>query len=294
MRTNTPKSPVSHSDHNSKFWLSTILLFVSSCLNAAQVVPVVQLQAAPVLDGTDEEWRDVSLVSVPMRKTKPKNKTEVDQVAVKAGVFDDYVYLYLTWKDDSESIEHKPFIWDDKIGKYMQQQSYEDRVAIQFEMTGDYTTNWLSGKSFTADMWHWKAFRSNTVGLVHDKKTVVSSEKLLRSYSAVSDNGNPIYIQRPSDDGDRLYKSQRLTSKQEEKMPKYILYPNPQGSVADIRAKGVWQNGVWHVEMVRKLRTGHQDDVEFKQGVAVKAGIAVFNATGDDDHTVSDTLIFQF
>ena len=77
-------------------------------------------------------------------------------------------------------------------------------------------------------------------------------------------------------------------------MPKYKLHPNPQGSIADVKAKGVWRDGRWHLELSRKLDTGHSDDTQFALKQAVRGGIAVFDASSEDDHIISETLLFQF
>ena len=77
-------------------------------------------------------------------------------------------------------------------------------------------------------------------------------------------------------------------------MPKYIVNAGAKGSIADIKAKGVWKNGMWTLELKRKMNTGHGDDIAFKKGQAIKGGIAVFDRTGDDDHAISETLTFQF
>lgn len=278
-------------------WLglaASLLSMMPITLYAEQVVPIAPLAAAPVVDGMGSEWSAVNGVEIALRKIRAEHKTEVDSITVKGGVFGDRIYFYLSWKDSTENVEHKPFVWDEQQGRYLQSTELEDRLALQFAMSGDYTTDWLSGNSFTADMWHWKAFRSNTLGLAHDKQTIISDKKLLRSYEGHTPQGVPVYIRRPSDSGDRLYRSQRYRERQEEKMSKYAMSTDPQGSIADIKAKGVWREGDWHLEISRKLNTRHADDVIFQPGQSVRGGIAVFDGTGDDDHRVSDTLIFQF
>ncbi|MEH6824737.1 MAG: ethylbenzene dehydrogenase-related protein [Motiliproteus sp.] len=263
-------------------------------LSAAQVVPITSLSAAPVLDGKGSEWNEVGGVEIALRKTHPEHKTDVSSVRIKGGVYGDRVYFYLTWKDSTENTEHKPFAWNEQQGRYIQTTALEDRLALQFEMSGDYSTDWLAGNSFTADMWHWKAFRSNMLGLAHDKQTIISDKKLLRSYEGHTPQGNPVYILRPSDSGDRLYRSQRYRERQEDKMPKYVISTDPQGSITDIKANGVWREGAWHLEMSRQLNTTHADDVLLQPGQSVRGGVAIFDGTGDADHSVSDTLIFQF
>jgi len=71
-------------------------------------------------------------------------------------------------------------------------------------------------------------------------------------------------------------------------------YTSNEGSITDVKAKGVWKNGMWLLEIKRKMDTGHPDDVVFVKGKAVKAGIGIFNHSETDDHTISETLIFQF
>src|SRR5574341_411651 len=46
-------------------------------------------------------------------------------------------------------------------------------------------------------------------------------------------------------------------------VPGYILSKPAGPSWNDITAKGTWDNGVWTVEMSRKLGTGHKDDIQF-------------------------------
>ncbi len=170
----------------------------------------------------------------------------------------------------------------------------EDRITIQFVMEGEYTSNWLSGNTFKADTWHWKAARSNPAGVAHDKMTIISNEPIKKAYKGTAEDGSTIYIKRPSDQGDKLYTTKRYATKKQETMPKYIMTENPQGSVADVKASGAWKNGAWALETCRKLNTGNPDDVVFSKGNAVKGAIAVFNHSGDDDHNHSDTLTFQF
>jgi hypothetical protein len=277
--------------------VSAALLVVGSLTSGsvlAETITMHQLSAAPRVDGSSADWNGVGNTTVKLRKTLPNGKSDVRSVSVKGGVFGDEVYFLLQWKDSTADKQHKPFIWDAGKNKYVGGKQREDRMAIQFAMEGDYTTDWASGNAFKADMWHWKAFRSNTLGLVHDKMTIIGVEPLKRAYKVAAENGRTLYIQRPSDAGTKLYTTKRYSKKEQDTMPKYILADNPEGSVSDVKAKGVWRNGVWTVEIKRKLNTGHSDDVVFAKGKAVKGGIAIFNRTGDDDHTISDTLTFKF
>ncbi len=238
------------------------------------------------------EWSCATKVS--LTKTNPDGKSDITWVDVKFGTFDGNVCFVFQWNDSSHDYHHKPYVWNEGSGKYEKGSQREDRLAVQFAMGGDYDTNWFSGKEFQADIWHWKSARSNPAGLAQDKMTIVSKTKTKKAYEGKAQDGSTIYIKRPSDAGDKLYKTKRYATKEEAIMPKYIATDNPQGSVTDVKAKGVWANGSWTLEGCRKMNTGNADDVVFSNGKPVKGGIAVFNHTGDDDHNHSGNLVFQF
>ncbi|MBF0289044.1 MAG: hypothetical protein HQM14_14595 [SAR324 cluster bacterium] len=261
---------------------------------SGQTIKIHHLTSEPVLDGLDSDWKGLSEVLIPLKKETSAFEDSVKELYIKGGVFGDSVYFFIRWQDETHDIVHKPFVWDQQKNKYVNGPQREDRLAIQFEMTGNYTTDWLSGNNFKADMWHWKASRSNPIGLVHDKMTTVSSLKMLRSYKTQDRQGKDIYFFRPSDKGSQLYITKRYRKKQQNLMPKYIINKEPHGSVADIKAKGIWTNKSWYLELKRKLNTGNADDVIFVKGKAIKGGIAVFNHSENDQHTISETLIFQF
>lgn len=258
-------------------------------------IKIHKLSKAPVLDGSDAEWGKIEAVKIPLSHINPKMKVRVDSVMLRGAVSGDRIYFIAQWKDEAANDKtHKPFVWDEGKKKYGQdKKALEDRFAMQFEISGDYTTNWLSGNSFVADMWHWKAFRSNTIGLAHDKKTVISTKKIRKSFRGNTADGKKVYISRPGDAGDKLYKTMRYREKENNVMPKYKLNPGAKGSVADVKANGVWKNGMWTLELSRKLNTGNDDDVEFILGKTLKGGIAVFNNSGNRDHFYSPVLLYQ-
>lgn len=260
----------------------------------AQTITVTELSFNPVIDGLASEWTGIATTSVPLTQSRAGGKSDITSIDVKFGTAGGNVCFLFQWKDSSYDFQHKPYVWNEGSGKYETGPQREDRLAVQFAMEGDYDTNWLSGKEFKADIWHWKSARSNPAGLAQDKMTIVSKTKIKKAYEGKAQDGSTIYIKRPSDAGDKLYKTKRYATKEETIMPKYIAADNPQGSVADVKAKGVWANGSWVLEGCRKLNTGNADDIVFTKGTAVKGGIAVFNQSGDDDHNYSGNLVFQF
>lgn len=256
------------------------------------VVSVVPLQEAPVLDGRIEDWV-VDVQRIVLHKSHSEVSVELTELELWAGYHGDAIYFAIRWADSSPDSQHKPYIWSDESQRYVVSKQREDRLAIQFQMEGEYDVNWLSGKSFKADMWHWKSARSAPIGLAHDKMTIVSREKVTRSFKAEAANGKPIYIRRPSDAGDKLYINKRYGLRENKQMPKYLLSTSVSGSVADVKAAQRWNDGRWTVELSRKLNTNHDDDVVFDPGKDVPGGIAVFNRSGDANHVISDNLLFK-
>ena len=280
------------------FAISISCLSLSAPTASATTGPVVQVHALDtpiVLDGDATDWLGIPAVEIALKPTESGLSASVPSVKVKAGIHGEHVSMYFEWADSTEDTMHKPWQWDDQKERYVKGPQREDRLAVQFRIDGDYTTNWLSGQEFTADMWHWKSSRSNPLNIVHDKSTKVSRKKLLRSYSTIAPDGEKMYIARPGDEGDKLYKTTRYVDKELPIMPKYLLLDRaPEGSVADVEAKGVWRHGKWHLEVRRRLDTQHDDDVKFSVGSAIAGGIAIFNQSDNNEHTVSDVITFQF
>lgn len=275
-------------------FIATSLVISFFGTTSAQEVSVNKLSTAPVLDGSDSDWQGISETVIPLKKSGTNVTVAIPSVSIKSGIIGDEIYIFMQWDDATKDDQHKPFIWNSAQNKYVAGEQREDRLALQFEMDGDYTVNWLSGNSFEADTWHWKAARSNPIGLVHDKRTIIGTAPVKKAYKATTENGATIYIQRPGDKGDKLYTTKRYSTKEKDMMPKYILATDPKGSVADVHCKGIWKDGKWSLEIKRKLNTGHPDDIVFTEGKTVKAGLAVFDHSGDDNHVISDTFNFQF
>ncbi len=266
-----------------------ISFFLLQSAFAQSTIPVITLDVPPQIDGNPSDWQNYDAIQIPL-----EGPLDIENVNVKAGISDDEIFFIFQWQDDSHDSKHKPHIWNSTKEKYSPGKQREDRFAINFGMEGDFTHDWLSGKSFKADMWHWKAARTNPIGLAHDKQTIITTIKSKKAYETKAENGQLIYILRPSDSGDKLYSTARYATKKKRVMPKYILNQNATGSITDVKAKGVWKDGQWTLELKRKLNTGNADDIVFTRGSAVPSAIAVFDHSGDENHNFSKTLTFQF
>lgn len=251
----------------------------------------VQAQRAPqaiVLDGNTKDWVSVPVTQIPLR-----GSGGVDMVDFRVVIRDDMIYVLAEWDDASENILHKPYKWNEAASRYEKTNEKEDRLAISIELSGNFTTNKMDGTEFEADIWHWKANRSNSVGIAHDKWWKVSKMPFDSAEERDSASGEAIYLARRSDAGPKLYRATKYVAKQAEVMPRYIINQSPKGSIADIQAKGVWADGRWQLELARKLNTGHSDDAVIPINGAIKFAIAAFNGVDSEQHSVSEIIVLK-
>ncbi len=262
--------------------------FTATSAAAEQVLQAAAIDQAITLDGDVADWANVAAITVPLA-----GRGKVDSVQLKAAVHDGMVYILAVWDDSSEDIIHKPFKWNEASQAYKKMKKMEDRLALTFKMSGDFTNNKIGGSAFTADVWHWKASRSNPAGIAHDKWWKTSTEPFEKAKEFKTPDGGKVYMRRMSDAGDRLYKPVKYDSKQDDVMPRYEVNMNAQGSIADIAAKGVWRNGRWYLELARKLDTGHDDDAVIPANGIIEMAVAAFNGVDGKKHSVSEKLVLK-
>ena len=246
------------------------------------------VEKAMVLDGQVSDWNGIAATKVqvtPAVNGDAKNYTGIIDVEVRAAVHGDTIFVLAQWPDDSQDITHKTLHWNKDKDIYEEGADLEDRLALSFDMGGDFTACMLGGTEYKADVWHWKAFRSQSAGLAHDKMHILSYDQMPKAKKHPGRNGKEVWLLRPSDQGDKLYKSQRPLDNIGASIPRYLVNSSPQGSVADVKAAAKWEKGNWTLELSRKMDTGNSDDVKFKRGQTYKAALAVFNHTGDDHHS---------
>ena len=140
----------------------------------------------------------------------------------------------------------------------------------------------FSDDNYTADVWYWKANRTNPAGYADDKQQILSDAPGKKSEFKESATGKIRYLARKSDAGKSAYKEMKEPPT-EMSTPLVDRYPprTPEGSRADVQAKGVWKNGFWIIEFARKLKTGHDDDVSFDLNKGPYLfGVSIFSLYG--------------
>ena len=263
-----------------------LTLAASLPAQAETTINAARLKAPITLDGNIDDWAGIAPVTVPLSEVGRKGG-HVSSVEIRTAVHGDMFYMLAVWEDSDESKLHKPYRWDEASQSYKATKIGEDRFMVSLPMEGPFTDNKLDGSEFTADVWYWKSQRSNTAGLAHDKNWRVSPEPFKKAERFRGPDGNTVYLKRSSDAGDKLYSSLKYDTKEDELMPRYKVNTAAQGSIADVKARGVWRNGRWYLELARKLDTGHDDDAVIPAAGTIEISFAVSNGTTGGDHSVS-------
>lgn len=259
---------------------------------AETTIDTATLKAPIVLDGNIDDWAGIAPVTVPLTDVGRRGGG-VASVEIRTAVHGDMFYMLAVWEDSDESKLHKPYQWDETAQSYKATKIGEDRFMVALPIEGRFTANKLDGSEFTADAWYWKSQRSNTAGLAHDKKWQVSTQPFEKATSFRGPNGNTVYLRRSSDSGDKLYNSLKYDAKEADMMPRYKVNTAAQGSIADVKARGVWRDGRWYLELARRLDTGHGDDAVIPAAGAIEITFAVANGTTGGDHSVSGKYVLN-
>ena len=234
-----------------------------------------KVKIAPVIDGNadDAGWsRAKPLVTYdPLAKVR---------LTVRAVYTDDTIFILATFPDQTENRDHKTQVWVAEQSRYRIGYDREDTFVIKWSMeTGPVDLRVDAEEPYRADIWFWKAHRTDHAGHADDKSHVYSSLQTPGSKPVLSRNGRRFYLKRPGDAGKAAYETIVHGEHVGDRAPLY-KHGAPQGSRADVRAKGNWRNGGWTVEFSRKLVTNNPDDLQLDAGGAYNLGVSRFEIAG--------------
>lgn len=248
----------------------------------------------PTLDGRIEAlWEQAPLLRVIVREAMGAGApVEVLLRAVHTG---DSLYVLAQWPDVTASEQRDPYVWNAMAGAYERPTLADDQFALQFPLTGPFQLSMLSTDvSFSTDVWHWKAGRSNLGGWVDDKRHIISNEPVEGAAPYQLGGHATVYIARPMDAGAQSYATVPLPDARASDTVSSYSARQPDGSQADIPGKGLHDGRGWTLEMGRRFNTGHADDAVIDPAGAIEAAIAVLNDELYWNHAVSPKLLLQF
>jgi hypothetical protein len=297
-----------------------------------QVLFSKKIKSAPT-DASSSQWnkaKESKLVLVGAGKVEG----QILELKAKSVYTKDEIFFRFEWPDKDKSLNKRR--WKFSGGKWTKFKGDEDRLGLVWEINridkfatkgcavlchseSKNNKEWyysVNSSREKADLWHWKAVRSNPVGFTEDgyvianptkepekgRKRDASSDTKAKSNRS-KDKSKPVYMQNPSKSpsiSDALLVAEAVeiknhsNFKEGDEIPGYMLHTEWKGSFADIPTIGVWKNGKWTVMMRRKLQTGYDDDVQFNTRKKYPFGLAVFDNEHNEDSYDSDPLKLQF
>ncbi|HPP56112.1 MAG TPA: ethylbenzene dehydrogenase-related protein [Anaerohalosphaeraceae bacterium] len=190
------------------------------------------------------------------------------------------IFLLVVYPDSAASESHKSWFWDPTEQIYKPGNDQEDMLVLKWRLNGENLS--LSPEQLVphkADIWFWKACRTNPLGYLDDKQQEVTLEPQAESLALPSKQYGTLYLRRTGDEGQAAYTEKFFFDYQGNVLLRY--YPQePSGSRADIRGKGQWTEGQWTLEIQRVLQTGHEDDVQFEVGQTYLFAATVYEMAG--------------
>ena len=229
----------------------------------------------PIINGIadDTAWKRISSASVEDASGELTHN-------VMCSYDNNNIYLVARHLDSYANLEHKTQVWNKDEERYSQGPKREDTLTLKWGI--DNATNDISISAdapYRADIWYWKAFRGNSTGFADDKFHIYSNEQIPRAKKLISKSGARYYLSRKGDKGKSTYKSRISTEFEGDETAAYEIR-TPEGSRADIRAKGEWVDGLWTVEFARALKTFNTDDIQFDINESYIFGISKYEISG--------------
>ena len=256
-----------------------VCLFPLLGVAAAELeVPSVKVQKAPEVDGAGQDavWAKVKPVTV-------KDSASGTNVLIRSVYTEDQVFFLVQFSDSAENFLHKPWVWNAAEKKYESGSHREDTFVFKWNMMDhDVNLSNFYDDDYRADVWYWKANRTNSAGYADDKSQVLAAQPIEKSTELTSTSGKARHLGRYSDAGKAAYKElKELTEYQGDLVDRYPA-STPEGSRADVHAKGTWKGGFRTVEYARALNTGHDDDLQFEpaSGKGYLFGVSIFSLYG--------------
>ncbi len=242
---------------------------------ASQSLVATKVAQEPDIDGRSDEavWSAAKPVIT-------HDRVAGIDITLKAVYTEDSIFMLVTFPDPSESRDHKTMIWNADQQYYRTGNNREDTFVIKWSMEPiPVDLSISSDESYRADIWFWKAHRTDPSGYADDKYHLYSNTQLPDGDMVISKLGHVFYLSRSGDEGNAAYRDIVYEQYAADRLPKYERV-TPTGSRADVRAKGGWHDGAWSVEFARRLKTGHIDDLELDPRGFYQFGVSRYEVAG--------------
>lgn len=130
----------------------------------ALILQAPLVDQGPTVDGLadDPAWAKAASLTVPLAYGPVRKAT------LKAVYTDKELFLLVSWPDPTKDDQHRPWLWSEALGRYLEGPQVEDSLLVSFEGGCDWSPSLLAGYVYDFDAWRWLAARSNPVGQAVD------------------------------------------------------------------------------------------------------------------------------
>jgi hypothetical protein len=312
----------------------SMLVFIGNVQGAeVKTINSKKVESPPTIDGISDDavWDFAKAV------------TTSNGVQLKSVHVGDNIYFLAIWTDSTQSDTKKEWIFDDP--EWDPESSDEDSLAFNWNIDNSIANFNSDGctvlchppqmrtnsASEEADVWFWRAARSNPSGWVDDRWMDSSGRhEDNRNSGGLFDNKQtldfaddpqdhddvPLYwepdavgedakaiTQSEIDSGEtrtitEIYTDGTMKDEDGTTVPTGTKIPfyyqsKPKGSRGDITAKGIWVNGKWTLEFSRRMNTGNSHDIQFNDlEKSYYFGIAVHDKSEGSSHN-TDSAVYK-
>ena len=256
-------------------FLWSILSGIPSAGFAEQTLWVTRIIDPPIIDGLANEsaWQNTPVLIT-------YDNTQELPITIKSVYNDSEIFFLVSFPDLDESRTHKSWVWDKGREIYTVGFDREDTFIFKWNMEAKpVDLSIYADNSYKADIWFWKACRTDAAGYADDKSHLLSPTEERLTTEIITRTGKRMFLLRESDDGESAYKIDLISEYQGEILPRYTIN-KPTGSRSDVKAKAKWQDGRWTIEFGRKLITGNRDDIQFTPSQKYLFGVSRYEIAG--------------
>ena len=240
----------------------------------------IELKSLPVAeapqidgDGRDAVWQRTPAVTT-------RDFSSQRPVTLKSIHTNTHIFFLANIPDQAPSEMHRSWGWDAREKVYKPIQDREDVFVLKWSLVGnDVSLAFRDAQPHRADVWYWKAKRTNPSGYADDKWQSVSRRPHKKARHLAIPGHETLYLRRVGDAGRSAYGERLLSSYEGDIVSRYESRV-PEGSRADIRARGRWHDGYWSIEFARRLDTGHDDDIAFVPNQVYLFAISCYEMAG--------------
>lgn len=246
----------------------------------------------PVIDGDLSDWKPDEFQTLPITSAiedDKKNRVGQSNVDLAIRIVGDRIFFAARWADSSESLMYRPWVW--RGTRYRRGPEQDDKFALRFEISGEYNRSMIVDADYVVDVWVWSSARSNLIGIAEDQIHTISTKPIENAPEYESESGKIIFIDRTDDSGTHGIDSKKPANpkvKTKSRLESIDVVGTAHGSIADVSARGVWQDGYWTTEFSRKLVTGNADDRSFNSGDSIRFQVAVFDESQEEHKSISE------